>query len=473
VIRWAAALFVVMAFAGWLGAGTTAARADATIVSATIENGYPKNLTFKLTAHGTTDITDVTLAYAITGRGTSALGKPSDLSPGKDLSTSVTVQTNSGSSYIPVGSDFVYHWEITTSDGGKTVGPDTKFLYLPTGQDWKSVSGDFMTVYYHGSNASLANSYLTAGVETFDKIAVKLLKTTLKQVPVKVILFNDEKEADAARPGKGTTFDATTTTCGTKVTNDIVLVIPQSCGTPDRTDTLRHEFGHILNQTAGEGALGKLPSWLDEGTAVYAQLTPGDNFTGAYTAAARSGRLLPFASMGIAPNDPNLVNLFYGQAYTMVRYLIDKGGPEKYAQFFATIKAGSRFDEALNKTYGFDLAGFEKEFAGAAGSAPRPQPTAAPTQRPQQTSPTRAPATAPAVAKPVASSGGGVDRTSLVIIGGSVAMLLLGLLALLIAMMMANNRRRAQVAAQGAPTVEEWNPPPDTTDPPPGNDGMV
>jgi len=443
--RWAFGLLLGIALCASLAAPATFAHADATILSSTIDNGYPKQLTFKVTAQAPVDITDITLSYAITGTGTSALGKPSDLTPGKTVSASVVIQVNSGSSYIPVGSDFTYHWAITTSDGNVTTGPDTKFLFLPPNQDWKSVSGDFMVVYYHSNNQALASAYLQAGVETYDKIGKKLLNTTLKLTPVKVILFDNEQESAPALPGSGATFDAAVTTCGTKVTQDIVLIIPLSCGSSDPTDTLRHEFGHILNQTAGVGAFGKLPSWIDEGTAVYAQTTPGNNYISAFQAAARANRLIPVSTMGTAPSDPNLVNLFYGQSYSMVKYLIDTGGPAKYAQFFATIQQGNRFDQAISMVYGFDLATFEKQFAASVGSQPPAAPTAVPTAR-SQARPTSAPASTPVPALTDSGSSSSMDRTSIVIVGGAVLLFLLGALALLAATMIANNRRRASRA---------------------------
>ena len=77
------------------------AAADTVIESSTLVNGYPNTLTFKVTAKADSDITDVTLNYSIKGRGTSALDKPKDLTPGKNLSAEVVLQVNSSSNYIP------------------------------------------------------------------------------------------------------------------------------------------------------------------------------------------------------------------------------------------------------------------------------------------------------------------------------------------------------------------------------------
>lgn len=434
-----------------------AAGADATILSATIENGYPKTITFKLSARAESDITDVALNYAISGRRTSAIGRPESLTPGKSADVQVVVQVNSGQSYIPVGSFFTYHWEITTADGKTTSSPEATYLFLPPGQEWKSVKNEFMEVYYRSDNENLANTYLKAGQETYERAGM-LLDVTLKQIPVRVILFNNEKELDPARPGGSTgRFNEAVTTCGTKVTNDIVLVIPVACGSSDRTDTLRHEFGHILNEEAGIGPLGKLPSWLDEGTAVYLQSSPGSGFISAFDSAARASRLIPFAQMNTPSSDPGTVNLFYGQAYAMVKYLVDNGGEAKYALLFATIKKGSRFDDALKQVYGFDLATFEADFRTAYGVS-SPNPTSVPT-RPQQAQPTVV-----ATARPSngASQGtgkeDGLDREVYIFIGGALLLALAAVFLFLLAQLLAANRRTA--AKEHQPPPGDWKRPP-------------
>jgi hypothetical protein len=448
---------LVLSFVGITS--TSPARAATVVESSTVANGYPKTLTFKVTAKADSNITDVTLAYAIKGRGTSALDKPKEITPATNLSAEVVLQVNSGSSYIPVGSDFTYHWEITTADGNTFSSPEQTFFYLPPAKDWKSVSNDFMTVYYWGDREALANAYLKAGAETYDRIGKQLYGVTLGLVPVKVIMFADEKESDEARPGVGGRFDAAVTTCGTKVTNDIVLVIPVACGSPDRTDTLRHEFGHILNETAGEGSLGKLPAWLDEGAAVYAQSSPGD-YQSALTAAVRANRLIPFSQMTSPASDANLVGVFYGESWAMVSFLIQKGGNAQFAKYMSTIKSGKRYDQALTEVYGYaDLAAFENDFRASANLAPVRQATAGPTAAPTRSSqaqPTRTPTRAPAQSTNSNSDGGGLGLGTIVIGGIAVLFALGALFAFLISMVMANNRATAAKTTAHSP---EWRPP--------------
>ena len=96
-----------------------------------------------------------------------------------------------------------------------------------------------------------------------------------------------------------------------------------------------------------------MPAWLDEGTAVYMQGNLGP-YKGAVQRAITSDKTLNLRSLTAPSNDPNLVNLFYGQSWSTVDYLISQNGEELFAELFASIKAGNPIDDALNKIYGFD-----------------------------------------------------------------------------------------------------------------------
>ncbi|GIW14083.1 MAG: hypothetical protein KatS3mg062_1535 [Tepidiforma sp.] len=436
----AAVVLLAVAGAGPLQAG----RAAAVIESVTVENWYPRSLTFKVTARADADITDATLHYAIKGRGTLALDKPKELTPARALTAEVELLVNTGQNYIPVGSEFTYWWEVTTADGQAARSEEQTFLFLPPDRQWQSVANDFMVVYFHGDREALARAYLDAGADTYERIGKALYGIQLTTLPVKVILFANEAEMDPARPGAGGRFDAAVTTCGTKVTNDILLMIPVACGSTDRTDTLRHELGHILNETAGEGTLAKLPAWLDEGAAVLAQKSPGD-YASAFEGAVRADRLIPFSQMTVPASSPQLVGVFYGQAYFMVKFLVEREGPAKFGELMRTIKSGTRYDQAIAQVYGLTLAEFEDAFRQEHGLAPRSAPTARPTAAPtrpaQQVQPTQAPTRAPA--QEGGSSGdGSIDRGMLVIFGAAILLALAAVFSWLVAMLLANNRER-------------------------------
>jgi hypothetical protein len=429
--------------------------ADATVTATSVENGYPKQLLFKLSATAPTNITDVTLQFAIVGQGSSAIGKPEPdkFTAGIQVTTEVKVNTDPDSEWIPVGNEIRWSWEITQADGTVTRTEERRFLYLPPDREWKNLAGGPVLVYYSGSRDSLAQRFATELQKTYENHGKTLLKTDLVRKPVKVVLFLDNNDLKKATPSKGTTLDNSrlVVTCGVRPGNvDDVIFGTISCGDSDPVDTIRHEFGHILNAAAGEGTLVRLPTWMDEGLAVIAQASPGD-YTVAFEAAVRGNRLIPFRQMATPVADQNQVILQYGQSHAMVKYLIDKFGPEKLQSLLAATRKNTRFDEALKATYGFDIDGFEAEFkaaqrGGAGGATPtvRPQqqqPTTAPTQRPaQQPQATPTPAPQPRQ-QPVASNDDdNNDRLVVGLVGGGILLLLCAVMAFLFAMMLQNQR---------------------------------
>ncbi|MDZ7728197.1 MAG: hypothetical protein U5Q44_08365 [Dehalococcoidia bacterium] len=127
---------------------------------------------------------------------------------------------------------------------------------------------------------------------------------------------------------------------------------------------------------------------------------------------------------------------------------LSTGPARKFVRFFSTIKEGTRFDQALEEVYGFDLAGFEDAFREAHGLEPRSSPDA--TEPPAQEEDPELLDSTPAgepTRPPLATTGGGDDGTfdtGVILIVGSAALFgLLGLLFYLLSMMLSSNRSAA------------------------------
>ena len=276
-----------------------------------VKNNFPRSLIFTLDVTAPVDIEDVTLRYSISGLGR-ARGSPVSFTPARSVLA--------------------------------------------------EVENSIASIYFYGNRLQLAQKLLDAATQTYEAIGRQLLKTGLDAGTVGVVLFSTENEMLEALPGRNTSFDAQVYTCGVKVAANTLYVTDGAC---DPVDTLRHEFVHILTDAAGVGAFGRLPSWLDEGTAVFGQSDPGAGYISAFNIAVSFDRLIPFSEMATASAEAVQVNLFYGQSYAMVGFLVELGGEEKFAELFATIKAGNRYEDALELIYGFDLSGFESAFRKA------------------------------------------------------------------------------------------------------------
>ena len=75
------------------------------------------------------------------------------------------------------------------------------------------------------------------------------------------------------------------------------------------------------------------------------------------------------------PGKPDDVILFYGEAHSIVRYLIDTYGTDKFRALVAGIKDGKSIDDALLAAYGFDRDGLDARWRTSVGAVAR-APTA-------------------------------------------------------------------------------------------------
>jgi hypothetical protein len=218
--------------------------------------------------------------------------------------------------------------------------------------------------------------------------------------PVKVMVWRSESEGELAMRPRGGIFDATVITGGQRVAPDLLFVFQ-----PAR-DVIRHEAAHIVTKVAGDGAFTQVPSWLDEGTAVYMQPDPGFGYNAALQAGIRGDRTLSLRGLTSPPGTPGRVDLFYGQSWSVVSYMLDVYGAPAFADLYRTVKAGDLIDDALEAVYGFDQDGLYNEWRAANGLAP-----IAVAERPGTSVPAPVEATVPPLSLPGSSPSGGGATT--------------------------------------------------------------
>lgn len=436
----AASAACAMAFAFFV-AGASTAHADTIDVLSQAERAdNPAAITFTIRVRAAAGLKSARVVYKVSNPRADIGGTGEvTVAPGTESDLSFALTTNGNERYIPVGSNFTYHWEFEDTTGAKASSPEKAFVFLDGRYQWRSLTEGTsppVTVYWYGSNDGRAKLALDATRASLRDTG-DLLQAEVRY-PIKVIVYGSEREGEAAQRSRGRSFDASVQTGGTRVAPDLILVFePQ-------VDIVRHEVGHIVTTVAGDGPFGSLPSWIDEGTAVWAQ---GDGATGsgyllALGLAIQSNQTLNLRSMQGATNKPEEVNLFYGQAFSTVDYLIKTHGREKYAQLFRDFSKGGNMDEALKGVYGFDQNGLYNEWRKAkslpaiafttpvAGGIPNVEATRPPLGIPTASSggaqapAGQAPLVEPDGADP-AASGGGVPAAGLAVLGGTVVVALL------------------------------------------------
>jgi hypothetical protein len=352
---------------------------------------------FRLSAYSDATIEKVTLHYQILPDGVMAYGRP-DFTPAERVQVDFHLKGNDPPRiYLAPGARIEYFWEVEDGAGNKLTTDTATFVYEDIRFSWESVTEGNVSVYWYAGSRSSAESSLAVAHETLDRMSA-LLGVTV-DYPVKVWIYDSYADMLPALPLSSEAHEERVVIAGERVASDTILMQGEGAD-----DTLRHELTHIVTKVAGEGPYGGLPAWLDEGTAMYAQSEPGEGFTSALDNAVEHDSLLSVRSMTAPTGDPTKVNLFYGEAWSLVDFLIDNYGPAKFAELFATFKEGSTVDNALLKVYGFDQDGLEDAWRASLGLSPRQAPT--PTPIPTQGQELGAQPT-PAQQTPPAEGGGG------------------------------------------------------------------
>lgn len=272
------------------------------------------------------------------------------------------LETNTSTRYIPVGSEFVIWWELIGFDGSEKLTDEERFIFLDGQYDWKSRTQGQVTVFWYGNNDSNANAAFEAASATIAD-GEALLETDVPY-PVKVMVWASESDGELARQPRGSTFDSQVVTGGQRVAPDLIYVF-----TPN-IDVIRHETAHIVTKVAGDGPFTRIPAWLDEGTAMYLQKNVSRDYDRVIKSAVRNDTTLNLRSLQAPVNEARLVNLFYGQSWSTVVFMIDAFGEEAFSELYRIVKAGSTIDVALQSVYGVSQDGLYNLWRNENGLVP-------------------------------------------------------------------------------------------------------
>jgi hypothetical protein len=344
-------------------ASAAAVQEAATVVDAGVENRFPDGMIFRAQAEGDAEIERVRLRYKVLPDGTNAIGE-AKFEPGSVIDATFELEGNNPPKiYLPPGTVVEYYWEVTDENGVETTTETQTFFYDDNRFEWANVEGDDVVIYYYSGSEGDAAAMHEVAVEVLGEMS-SLLGTEIP-FEVQVWAYDSVEDMRPALARRSEAYESRVITAGVRVATNTVLVLGNVS-----FDTLRHELTHVVTAQAGESALGTMPAWLDEGTAVYGQEDPG-GFGDAIENGIAEDDVFTVREITAYPGDPSKVGLFYGQGWSLVSYLVATYGEEKFAQVFAEIKGGKRIDSALEVVYGFDQDGLDAEWREANGLSPR------------------------------------------------------------------------------------------------------
>ncbi|MBN1451953.1 MAG: hypothetical protein JW963_13140 [Anaerolineales bacterium] len=338
---------------------------------------FPDSITFRATIESNTPITSVALEY-----GTNELTCGTVIAKAFPQFTSATTvnaewtweMRQSGS--LPPGATIWWRWRYSDESGLENVTDQKTITWLDAKYNWQTITSGPINLHWYAGDQAFAQELLNAAVTGLARLQNDA--GLQPDRPVNLYIYantDDMKDAILYEPSwtGGMAFPE----------HDVVIIgISQRDLAWGRT-TIAHELTHVLVGHFTFSCLGDVPTWLNEGLAVYSEggLDPASESQ--LNEAIRGDQLLTVRSLsGGFSEVPSKAYLSYSQSYSIVKFLIETYGQGKMNSLLITLRDGTTIDDALIEAYGFDVEGLEDAWRGAIGAAPRlasAQPTAQPT----------------------------------------------------------------------------------------------
>ena len=275
-------------------------------------------------------------------------------------------RTNTQARYIPPGTVITYNFEIEDVDGNLLETEQEEVTYHDARFEWEEVIKGPVAVAYHGPVGTRAELVKDAIIDTLRLMGPILGAETT--TPIRVTMYNNNREMLQALPPGSTTIRRELVTEGQAFPEVGTLLVLG--GDRMAAGTASHEVTHILVHRGGTSLFRKIPSWLNEGLAEFGNVDPAFSYNIALEFAIAQERLLPVMFMALLPGDPEDVIIFYGQARSIILFMIENFGKPKLTQLMKELQTGTHMDDAMLKIYGQDRLGIDTIWRESIGVEP-------------------------------------------------------------------------------------------------------
>lgn len=340
---------------------------------------FPRYMQFTIQARSTTPIRILRLTVWPHGVALGMRHTPT-FTPGTDVRATFTWDFQFGrqGGYLPPGASGEYSWHIEDEAGNVLDTPRHSFRVLDRTQAWQTRSDDRLSVSWYIGDASFGAAVFERAREARAFLTRQLAIQEVK--PLQIFIYGDRADFFRALP-----VTAAEWTGGRIFPEYGVILI--NFGPDDLEWGLRatsHELSHAILDARISSPLGRLslPRWLNEGLAVYNETTdhtPDPQFEKTLQHARRRNALLPLSQLAEDfPRDSDLANLAYGQSYSVVKFMIEELGADKFAQLLDVFRRGAAPDDALWQIYDMRQDELENAWRHHIGVPPReisPRPT--------------------------------------------------------------------------------------------------
>jgi hypothetical protein len=330
------------------------AQNEITVLLNTTDAQFPVSLTFNLEAKSDFDITDVVLRYRVDKMNvvpiTSVVKPKFTPAPDVDVTWTWDMERTGG---LPPGTEIEYKWKIENSAGDETETQWKEVSFEDQSHNWNSVTKEDTSLFWYEGSEDFAQELLDAAAEAQKRLventdahperSVRIYIYASQRDLLQAMIYPQEWTGGVALPDFGVV---------------VIAVAPGDFVWGERV--LAHEMTHIVVHQMVFSPFSDLPTWLDEGIAVYNEGEPRSDLMSAFEKAISEDKLISVQTLSSSfPTDPEKARLSYAESWSLVKFLLDTFGREKMLNLLLTFKEGATYDDALLDVYNFDTSGLE------------------------------------------------------------------------------------------------------------------
>lgn len=330
------------------------AESGITVVASSVESEFPARMTFRISVRSDVDITDIRLYYAIERESfaqvTSEAYVEFDPATEVDAEWSLEMVLLGG---LPTGSVIDYWWEVEDANGQRIETEPASAHFDDTNYEWDSLTEGKLTIYCYQDDEAFLAELMAAAQEALQLLA-ESTGAELER-PAKLYIYANALDMQQSlivvqEWAGGLAFQRL----------GIIALGIAPTNISWGKDAIAHELAHLVVHQVTFNPYNNLPTWLDEGLAMYAEGDQEESFGVSLEQAIESDGLISVQSL-CSPFSAysDEANLAYAQSYSLVNYLITEYGQADMLALLNTFQQGSDYDAALEAVYGFDMDGLD------------------------------------------------------------------------------------------------------------------
>jgi hypothetical protein len=348
------ALIAVVLVLVFLIPGAAHAAGGLSVTSNTAKVSFPSSITFNISAEDGVNITDIRLYYTVERIDFAKITSEIfiDFTPAKSV-TQQYVMNMIKTGGFPPGTNLDYWWTLTDAGGGKLETTPQTVHFDDERYNWQTLKEGMVTLYWYKGDNAFAADLMDATQQALGRLS----DNTGAELKSAVSIYIYASAADL----QGSMIYPQEWTGGVAFTQYGVIAIgiaTDAASLQWGKGAISHELTHLVVHQVTRNPYNELPTWLDEGLAMYAEGALDVSFTSALYTAEQNNTLISVRSL-TSPFSAyaDLSVLSYGESYEIVSYLITDYGRDKMLELLNLFGQGSGYDEALKSVYGFDMDG--------------------------------------------------------------------------------------------------------------------